>query len=106
MLARRLASEHWGGLLGPSSEVLPWHKQPYWTFVHTSEILRERSIEPLIDPGQSRPGTSPEEVRQWAELAATDLQQLGDMLSGQGLDLLDDLVERRPGLGVPGLDFE
>lgn len=105
MLARHLAPDYWGSLPGPAGEPMPWHEQPYWTRIHTSEILLARGVEPRISPAQSCQVGTADQIRHWAELGAADLEVLADLLGGENLNLLDDLIERRPRRGVPGLDF-
>jgi hypothetical protein len=105
MLARHLAPEKWGYLRPTSTKVVAPSRQPFWTRVLTSELLILRGVEPRVTLAQSWPLESAEEISRWAELAVLDLLDLQDLLLGQNLQVLDEIIQQRPRRGVPGLDF-
>lgn len=79
-------------------------EEPYWAQVHLQELL-----------GRRAPGTGEWRVtsaRRQDALEATFARGAellrthgSDLLDGQNLDVLDDIIAKRPRFGVPGLDF-
>lgn len=79
-------------------------EEPYWAQVHLHELLERRTLE----TGEWRVTIARRQDALEATFAsgAELLRTHGaDLLDGQNLDLLDDIIARRPRLGVPGLDF-
>jgi hypothetical protein len=78
--------------------------EPYWAQVHLNELLERRAPE----TGEWRVTSADREEALGVTFArgAELLRMNGsDLLDGQNLDVLDDIVAQRPHLGVPGLDF-
>jgi hypothetical protein len=76
---------------------------PYWAQVHLSELLERAPGMNRRYNGMVRDERVLEEV---FGNAATLLREVAqDQLAGRNLELLDDIIAKRPHLGVPGLDF-
>jgi len=80
--------------------------EPYWAQVHLLELIQRRA------PTEGRWATRNRHIRSQDEaelvlaLGATLLRTYGiDLLHGVNLDVLDDIIAKRPRRGVPGLDF-
>jgi hypothetical protein len=108
LIGRNLPREAWGEFPNRLGRPVPWagELQPYWSFVHSDEILRARGATARIIPWQRWAGNRPADISRWAEQAALDLADLSDLLQGEHLDELDALIEARPRRGVPGVDFK
>jgi HEAT repeats len=73
-------------------------EEPYWAQVHLDELLRER----VPSAGPWRGESIDEAFARGAELLR---EHAGDLLAGENLNVLDEIVAKRPHHGVPGLDF-
>lgn len=77
---------------------------PYWAQVHLSELLERDRRRGSYD-GEVRE-ERPAEIEGLFARAGAHLRDVAaDQLAGRNLDLLDDIVAKRPHRGVPGLDF-
>ncbi len=74
-------------------------EEPYWAQVHLDELLRRRAP----STGDWRRGRGMDDAL--ASGAHLLRAHAADLLAGEKLDVLDDIVTNRPHHGVPGLDF-
>lgn len=78
---------------------------PYWTQIHLHELLERADRDRIWNemPG----GWSEERAMQEVFTRGASLlrEVAADQLAGRNLELLDDIIARRPRMGVPGLDF-
>ena len=79
--------------------------QPYWSKVNLDDIRRGRGVAVEVRQQRRSHIASDKEIRSWAEGAARSLLEVPDLLAGDNLATLDELIARRPRIGVPGLDF-
>lgn len=81
-------------------------EEPYWAQVHLHELLERRAPE-SSDWTARRPGRRRKDAIEAALAHGADLLRTygADLLEGRNLDVLDDIIDKRPRLGVPGLDY-
>lgn len=81
-------------------------EEPYWAQVHLDELLERRA--PDVGGWTTRNSGARERdaldvtLAEGADLLLTHCR---DILAGRNLELLDDIIDKRPRLGVPGLDY-
>jgi hypothetical protein len=81
-------------------------EEPYWSGVQLAEILARRdaaSREWWLEPTDL--GQGPDQETIFARGAQALRTHCDDLLDGQNLELLDEIIAARPRRGVPGLDF-
>jgi hypothetical protein len=76
--------------------------EPYWAQVHLNELLERAGMKRSYD-GVVRDERVLEDV--FARAAALLREVAPDQLAGRNLNVLDEIIARRPHRGVPGLDF-
>lgn len=81
-------------------------EEPYWAQVHLHELL-ERRVQEGGGWRRRNSGVRGKDAIESAMAEGADLLRThcSDILDGRNLDLLDDIVDKRPRLGVPGLDY-
>ena len=79
-------------------------EDPYWANVHLGEILSIRAPAGTLWSDSPPSDTHLDSV--FEDGAALLRTYARDLLEGRNLELLDDIIEKRPRMGVPGLDFQ
>jgi hypothetical protein len=74
-------------------------EEPYWAQVHLDELLARRA--PLSGDWRAA-GDMEGAFARGADLLRT---HCSDLLAGENLEALDDIIAKRPRFGVPGLEF-
>jgi hypothetical protein len=77
-------------------------EQAYWSYVDLQEVIDRRA------PGVVWHATPPNDRHVgpvFQEGSALLRRHAADIVAGDNLELLDDIILRRPQIGVPGLDF-
>jgi hypothetical protein len=98
------ATYHWHDEYADVTVARRWEPEPapYWAQVHLNELLEREGSKGRYN-GQVRDERALEEV--FARAAEVLREVATDQLAGRKLELLDDLIAKRPHRGVPGLDF-
>ena len=76
--------------------------QPHSSKVHVRMVLHQRGL--AVAEIEHESGRTPEGVRRYAAAGARDLTQISDILRGEHLDVLDQIV-RRQHQGLLGIDL-
>lgn len=78
-------------------------EQPHWSYVRLQELLARRAP----DKRWAAQATTEHEAQRMFEAGSDFLRQhASDVVAGQNLELLDDIIAGRPRFGVPGLDYK
>lgn len=100
--------ETWGDVtIGRRMKGTSPDDQPYWSMALLAEILRLRDAGamPSGPRGRDRIFAMPEDVAAWAVQAAERLAGQADLLRGENLEVIDQVIAELPRVGVPGFDY-
>ena len=97
-------SFHWHDGYADVTIARRWMEEPapYWAQVHLQELVQRAGLKRAYT-GDVRKERDLPDV--FARASALLQEVAADQLAGRNLEILDDIVARRPHRGVPGLDF-